>query len=439
MYSRFESYLKQKCNAGSENKFILAVSGGIDSVVMLDLFSQTGYKCKIAHCNFHLRGSESDGDEKFVRDLENKYGIPVLVKNFDTRKYASDKGISIQMAARDLRYNWFRELTMDEGSLLVSAHNLGDQIETFFINLARGTGIRGLSGIKARNGDIIRPLLWAERELIEAYALKNDIKWREDSSNSSLKYTRNKIRHEVIPLFKSINPAFADTMQMNLKKLRDVEKIYLDEAEIKKRYLLIHEEDIWKINIPSLLKEKNYKIWLYEMLQEFGFSAGSVDDLCLSLMRHESGKIFYSDEYRLVKDREYLIIELKQDEEIRRYYIEEGQDKMDDPLPLEIQKIDISEFHLERSNTIAQLDFDKLHFPLIIRKWQAGDYFMPLGMQNLKKLSDFFIDQKMSIPEKEKTWIMTSGKHIVWVIGQRIDERFKVGKDTEMVVRIKLN
>ena len=420
-------------------KIIIAVSGGIDSVVMLDLFSKSDYECMVAHCNFNLRGNESLEDEGFVKSLENKYGIPVHSKSFDTKKYAEENKISIQMAARDLRYDWFEELlSQHQFDSIATAHNLNDQVETFFINLARGTGIKGLSGIKERYGNLIRPLLWASRDQIREYADTNNLEWREDSSNSSMKYTRNKIRHEILPLLKVINPAFSETMQLNLKKLRDVEKIYLTELDVKKRYLLIPDEKSSKIHIPSLLKEKNYRVWLYEILQEYGFTSGTVDDISLALRKKESGKKFYSEKYRVIKDREYLIIGERLESDSRRFYIEDGQKEISKPIAMEIEELDKADFKHEKSLKTAQLDYDKVSFPLIIRKWEKGDYFMPLGMQNLKKVSDFFIDQKMSIPEKEKTWLLANGKHIVWVIGQRIDERFKITDETEIVLRIRL-
>lgn len=439
MVNRFEDRLKNLCKIFPRDKILLTVSGGIDSIVMLDLFSKCSNKIAIAHCNFNLRNEESDADEKFVQKLGEKYSLPVYLKKFDTLNYADDNKLSIQMAARDLRYQWFEELRIETGfNFIATAHTMDDQVETFFINLSRGTGIKGLTGIKASTGNIIRPLLWAERAEILEYATQNQLNWREDSSNSSSKYLRNKIRHEIIPLFKDINPGFSDTMKMNIQRLKEVEKVFDGEAENKKKKLLIKDGKMWKISIKDLLEEKNARIWLYEILQGFGFVSATIDDLFQSLIKSESGKLFFSEKYRIVKDREYLILDTLEVETMHRYYIEEGQENISEPIRLHLKQIPNVEFEMKKSNLIAQLDYDRLIFPLIIRKWNIGDYFMPLGMNNLKKLSDFFIDQKLSIPEKEKTWLLTSGKHIVWVIGMRIDERYKVKEGTEMVLSLEL-
>ncbi len=437
MLNEFKIFLADSCKFQTGQKTLLTVSGGIDSVVMLDLFSRAKLEGIIAHCNFKLRSDESDGDEEFVRQLENRYFYKVIVKEFDTIAFAKENKISIQMAARQLRYEWFSELKKSNScDYIATAHNKDDQIETFFINLSRGTGIKGLSGIKAKSNDVIRPILWSERNEIVKYAKERGLAWREDSSNSSIKYLRNKIRHEIIPLFHEINPGFADTMAENISKLDNVREFYSELIDLKKQTLLKQMEDSWELLLKDIINDSNRELILYEILQDFNFSSTVVKDIIQSINNNESGKIYYSNNYRIVKDRGSLIIEKKKEKSSQRYYIDEEDIKLSKPINLSFSQVKIEDFSLIKSNSIAQLDIDKLSFPLILRKWQQGDYFKPLGMENLKKLSDFFIDNKLSIPEKEKVWILTSGKEIVWIIGHRIDERFKVSAKTEVVLKI---
>lgn len=437
MIENFQTFLNQECQLDPGQKILLAVSGGIDSMVMLDLFSKLEYHLIIAHCNFKLRAKESDEDCEFVKNLESSYNIIVHTKEFDTIEFAEENKISIQMAARQLRYDWFAELKDKLGfDLIATAHNKDDNLETFFINLSRGTGIKGLSGIKAISKDLLRPLLWAERNEILNYANFNDIKWREDSSNRSTKYLRNKLRHEIIPLFKEINPGFATTMSENMNKLQEVNDIYCHELDLKKKYLMSEEDHTFYISVEELCKEDHKKAILYEILHEFNFTASVVDDILISLENKDSGKLFYSQDYRLVKDRDQLIIEKILEQEIQRFYIDEDQYEVNAPIKLTLESYPSSEFQIIPESNVAQLDYDKINFPLIIRKWEKGDYFRPFGMTGMKKLSDFFINIKLSIPEKEKLWILASGKQIVWIIGHRIDDRYKVSSETEMVLRI---
>ncbi|MCF8391289.1 MAG: tRNA lysidine(34) synthetase TilS [Bacteroidales bacterium] len=437
MLESLKTFLLQECLLQENQKILLTVSGGIDSMVMLDLFSKLDYSFSIAHCNFKLRGGESDADCDFVKSQENRYQVEVNVKEFDTEVFAQENKISIQMAARQLRYEWFSELKNELGyDLIATAHNLDDKLETFFINLSRGTGIKGLTGIKAKSNDLIRPLLWAGRNDILDYANINDIPWREDSSNSSTKYLRNKLRHDIIPLFKELNPGFLKTMAENMAKLQEAADIYIHEINKKKLSLLEKRGPYYYISADSLCSEDHYRVILYEILQDFGFSTTIVDDIMVSLKNNESGKIFFSPDYRLVKDRDQLIIEEISDSARQRFYIDEGQEEINVPLMLTFESYPVSEFQIIPEATVAQLDYDKLEFPLILRRWEKGDYFRPLGMQGMKKLSDFFINSKLSIPEKEKLWILASGNQIVWIIGHRIDDRYKVTSEAEMVLRI---
>jgi tRNA(Ile)-lysidine synthase len=422
----------------AEDRVILAVSGGIDSMVMAELFLKLEIEILIAHCNFKLRGKESDEEEKFVRDYCTKKAIPLQVKVFDTLEHGSEKGISIQMAARELRYDWFDERRNQTGfNYIATAHNLDDQIETFFINLSRGTGIRGLTGIALKSGAILRPLVHFSRNEIHKYAVDNSISWREDSSNSSVKYKRNKIRHELLPLFRVLNPSFDRSMEENIKKLSMVRDIYDQYIELRKDLFLRRTKDSYEIDIELIEKEEFGEAVLYEILSDFNFNPATIKDVWNSL-QSTPGKKFYSDSHRLVKDRKKLIIDLLREPYPERYYIEENQKQVEKPLNLLLERADPNDFIIPPYPDIACLDADLLDFPLILRKWKPGDFFHPLGMLNSKKLSDFFVDNKFSLHQKENTWLLCSGQEVAWVVGYRIDERFKITKDTSEILKITL-
>ncbi len=418
------------------NKIILAVSGGIDSMVMTDLFSALDNELIVAHCNFRLRGHESDEDEEFVKDICVNNDLTFISKKFDTLSYAEENKISVQMAARDLRYNWFDELRLENAfDYVATAHNLDDQVETFFINLCRGTGIRGLTGISSKNGYLIRPLSHFTREEIEIYASQNEIKWREDSSNISEKYIRNRIRHKVLPLMKEINPSFSKTMEGNINNLSRVQSIYINYIDDKKELILRRTGNYYSISIQSLLKEEFSQSVLYEILADLNFSPSSIKDIWESLWA-SPGKKFYSGTHRLIKDREDLIIEVYKEPDDKKYYIDQDQKEVSHPIKLSLESAEAGTLSIPPYPDVACLDAEKLSFPLIIRKWHPGDYFQPLGMQNSKKLSDFFVDNKFSIPQKENTWLLCSGQDIAWVIGYRIDNRFRITNNSHKVLKI---
>ncbi len=439
MISRFSSFQKSNKLWYPKDRIVFAVSGGVDSSVMLNLFVQAGIEGIIAHCNFNLRESESDKDEIFVKSLGEKYDIPVLTTTFNTREYAKNNGISLQMAARDLRYDWFEEIRVQNGcDFIATAHNKNDLTETFFINLVRGSGIRGLTGIKEKSGRLIRPLLFAGRDEILEFAVQRGLEWREDSSNASQKYARNKIRHAIVPSCREINPRFDDIMIENMKRLRAVEDVFTEILEEKKKQLLIRDKNSMRISIQEIVDGTSSETWLYEILKDFGFSQAVIRDIGGNL-HSRSGKMFYSLSHRLIKDRSDLIIEPLREEQSRKYYIENPLEAIDYPIRLDMSIEEIPNgFRIPPSPDTAWLDLDKLIFPLIIRKWEKGDYFQPLGMKNMKKLSDFFIDNKLSISQKEQTWILTSEKNIVWVMGLRIDERFKISPETKRSLRIRM-
>ncbi|OQX80583.1 MAG: tRNA lysidine(34) synthetase TilS [Bacteroidetes bacterium 4484_249] len=442
MLSEFNEYIINKNLFKKDNQILLAVSGGIDSVVMTELFGLAGFNYSIAHCNFGLRVEESDEDEKFVMNLAKKKKVNIFVKKFDTRKFASENKISIQMAARRLRLEWFELLIkQNHFSFYATAHHLNDQIETFFINLLRGTGITGLHGILPKQGNLIHPLLFCYREEIEKFAKENNLKFREDSSNIKTDYTRNKIRHKLIPVLKDINPAYAEIMNKNIFRLQQAEEIYKQQIRKASDKIIITDKDIVKISVSGLLKLKPLETYLFEIISAFGFNYSDINDIINSL-KSTSGKVFFSATHRIIKDREYLLIEETGEEENLTqsdFLIQANDSFIEQPIQLKISRYKKPvEFIASGNRNIAFLDADKLEFPLQIRKWEKGDYFYPLGMNNKKLLSDFFIDNKFTIPEKEKTWIIISSGKIVWIAGHRIDDRFKITDKTKEILRIEV-
>ncbi|WP_369753602.1 tRNA lysidine(34) synthetase TilS [Flavobacterium sp. WC2409] len=416
-------------------KLFLATSGGLDSMVMAHLFQQLDYKIALAHCNFQLRGVESFGDQKFVQDFAEANDIPVFITQFDTQAFAKDYKLSTQVAARDLRYNWFYELLETENyDYILTAHHADDNIETFLINLSRGTGLEGLTGIPAENGNIIRPLLLFSREEIAHYAEENKIEWREDSSNASDKYLRNKIRHDLVPLLKELNPHFIESFQKTQSYLQESAAMVEDASIMVYQQVVRQEEDEMHFNLNQLKRLPNYKSYLYQWLHEFGFSAW--DDV-YDLVDSQSGKQIFSSEFRLLKDRDSLILSpINFETENEEYCIEKGVQDVKIPLNLSFCKVDDISIS---SNTAIFVDEDKLHYPLSLRRWKEGDNFQPFGMEGkTKKLSKFFKDEKFSLLEKENCWILWSGDSIVWVIGYRQDERFRINSTTQNILKIDL-
>ncbi len=438
MLVRFREYIEKESICGSDVQILIAVSGGIDSVALLNLFEEAGYNIAVAHCNFQLRGEESDADAAFVASLANEKSIKFYRKNFNTEEVARERGNSIQMAARDLRYAWFEEVRNKEKyDLIACAHNLDDVLETFFINLSRGTGIRGLSGIPSKAGKIVRPLLFASREEIIDYAEKKGIIYREDSSNASEKYLRNKIRHKLLPLFEDQNPSFRKSLMETITKLSETEKIFSEQMDKLKNELMVLKNDQVLIPIEKLEKLRPQKTVLYEILAQYNFGSSTLEDIINSLDA-PPGKQFFSHSHRLVKDRKELIITPLKEKENRKYYIELEQGQIYDPMDLEWVIIEHSEkFDIPKDPNIACLDLNLLNFPLILRHWQEGDYFQPLGMQGMKKMSDFLIDEKVSIPDKENIWLLAMGQKIVWILGYRIDNKFRITDKTRQILMFK--
>ncbi|MFO7615121.1 MAG: tRNA lysidine(34) synthetase TilS [Bacteroidales bacterium] len=443
MLHEFIDHINRENLFHKENKILLAVSGGLDSVVMTDLFHQTGYSFGMAHVNFTLRGAESDRDERFVRDMAEKYQAPSHFVRFDTKHYARKNKLSVQMAARRLRYDWFSQLAAETGyDAVATAHHHDDQIETFLINLTRGTGIAGLHGILSRQGLIIRPLLFASRSQLEAYALDRNLGYANDSSNASLKYARNRIRHKVIPELEKINPAFRQEFARTILNIREAETIFRSVIEDKRKNLLIPHGTGYRIPLRLLKQMNPLRTWLFELLYPFDFSVPVITDI-LNALGEAPGKLFYSPAYRLVIDREYLLIDpIRNEERLPKdagsYPVYLSRQSIDFPVKLVLTIHDAKGFQIAAHSYTACFDMSKLIFPMTVRKWRRGDSFCPLGMTGRKKLSDFFTDQKFSIPQKERTWLLCSGNDIVWIIGYRIDDRYKITGQTQQVLQVDL-
>jgi len=437
--NRFLKYILQKQLFDKEDKLLVAVSGGIDSVVLLHLLLELKFDVAIAHCNFLLRGSESDEDEKFVRALVLKYEVEIFVKKCDAGKYASQKKISIQESARELRYNWFEELVMQQGfSKLVVGHHFDDNLETFFINFSRGSGLSGLRGIPLENNNIVRPLMFASREQIEMYATENNLNFREDSSNKSDKYLRNNLRHNVIPSLKTALNDSVTGMEKSLEYLAEDEMLFEQLMDEKRNELIEEGESQIVIDKKKLQALSPLKVWLFYLLKPFGFPRGLTDEIAVAIEENKSGRQFFSPTHRLVTDRKKLFLNLlDENHELEEYFIEEGEVEILEPVHLRFSTLNISSgFKIDTNRFTAQLDYHKLEFPLTLRKWKTSDSFHPLGMKGSKLLSDFFIDNKLSIPEKENTWLLVSGSQIVWVVGMRISDKFKVEKSSSTVLKI---
>ncbi|MEI6764206.1 MAG: tRNA lysidine(34) synthetase TilS [Bacteroidota bacterium] len=440
MIARLKEYIRSQQLFAVGQRVLLAVSGGIDSSVLAQLFHTAGFSYGIAHCNFQLRGKESDEDEKFVETMAGIYGVPFFCKRFDTLSYASKSGISTQMAARDLRYAWFTELLENENyRCIATAHHLDDQIETFFINMLRGSGISGLHGILSKQGTVIRPLLFAWRNDIEKHALKNQVPYREDQSNKESHYLRNKIRNKLLPLVKEICPEYRSILTTNIKQLRDAEIIY-NAAIAAASGIIIKKEDQFVIPVKQLLLLEPLRTYLFELLKPYNFSTSVVDDILKNIERG-SGKKFFSPTHRLISDREQLIITRLQIDELESvvFEIPEGAASIEHPLRLSMQRVWTGKnYQVQREKNIATLDKNKLIFPLVIRKWKTGDTFYPFGMKGKKKVSDYFTDHKFSLADKENVWLLCSGKDIVWIIGHRMDDRFKITTETKTGLKIKV-
>ena len=431
MLTKFQHHIKQNFPHLKDKKLLLAVSGGIDSMVLMHLFKQLNYDISIAHCNFQLRGKESDADEMLVKEICQDSYIPYFIEKFDTLEFAKENKLSIQLAARKLRYDWFQEIISLGFDYVLTAHHLDDNVETFLINFTRGTGLEGLTGIPAQNENVIRPLLPFSREEIENYAKEYNIQWREDSSNASDKYFRNKLRHNIVPTLKELNTGFLDSFQNTLHHLQQAESLVNDASKLVFEKVVKEKGNQLEIHLKPLLEFQNYKAYLYQWLKAFGFSAWN--DI-YDLVNTQSGKQVFSETHVLLKDREKLILsERKSINKSEVFIIESIESKVNIPLKLIFSRF--SGGKNVNANCIF-VDKDKIKFPLTIRKWQEGDYFYPAGMNGKKKLSKYFKDEKYSLLDKENQWLLCSEDQIIWVIGKRADHRFIATERTQQIIKI---
>lgn len=437
---KVELYIeKNKLLFLEKGKILVGVSGGRDSVALLDILIKLGYQCIVAHCNFHLRGEESDRDEKFVQQLSFNLNIPYYSVDFDTVNYAKQKNISIEMAARELRYSWFTSLAEKINAQAIAiAHHADDNVETLLMHLVRGTGLKGLTGISPKNGLIVRPLLCCSRNEINEYIKNNNLSFIEDSTNQSVDFQRNKIRLQVIPLLEEINPSVKKVLSESIERFSEINIFYENAIEKIKKQLLTVDNDQLKINIDLLCKQASPKTILFEILHPYGFNESIVQDIEKHL-HDESGKIFYSPTHYLIKDRKYLIISNKIKKNETTFFITENDSEISFPIHLSItRKKKEQNFVISKDNRIIQIDASLIQYPLTLRRWTYGDTFFPFGMNRQKKLSDFFVDQKLNLKQKAETWLLLSQNQIVWVVGLRLDNRFKITESTQEVLEIKM-
>ena len=437
MLNNFQNHINQNLSFLNKSRLLIAISGGLDSVVLTHLCHQLKLNIALAHCNFNLRGDESDGDEEFVLQLAEDLDLEVFIESFETEDYAKTYKLSTQMAARELRYNWFEELAEQLNfDFILTAHHADDNLETFLINLSRGTGLDGLMGIPEVNNKIVRPLLTFSREDIETYAKTNKLTWREDSSNASNKYLRNKLRHDVIPVLKEINPFLLQNFESTQNHLQDSKQIIEDAiVRIQKKAVYVDNDNVIKLSIKKLKKLSNPKAYLFELLKDFNFTEW--DDVT-NLLDAQSGKQVFSSTHRLLKDRDYLML-IENNSEETQESISISEDKKQLKTSFGTLFFDEADAIFDAQANVICVDKAKLKHPLILRKWEEGDFFYPSGMTGKKKLSKYFKDEKMSLIDKENTWLLCSEKDIVWVIGRRADNRFFATENTKQILKIELN
>lgn len=462
LLKRFVDYIQVEHLFAAKDTLLLAVSGGVDSVVLCELCSQAGYDFVIAHGNFQLRSAESERDEQFVRGLGKKYGKEVLVKRFDTTAYAARQKCSIQVAARELRYGWFEEILSRQSAVdnrqsdstisggkgtlhsvfpthILTAHHLDDNIETVLMKFLKGTGVAGLRGILPKQGKIVRPLLFAKKEELVQFAEAHQLAWVEDSSNAEDKYARNYLRRQVVPQLQHIYPEVVNNLAGNIARFREVEVLYHQSVELHKKKLLEYKGNEIHIPVLKLKRSTPLSTLVYEITKAYGFSSAQTPEI-VQLLESESGRYVASGSHRIIRNRQWLIIAPLAAAAASHIVIDEKDRDVSFAGGTIILK-PIEPAHLFTapvSAAIACLDARHLHYPLILRRWKAGDYFYPLGMQKKKKLARFLIDQKLSATAKEKVWVVESNKRIVWVVGMRIDDRFKITPATAHVVQLEI-
>jgi tRNA(Ile)-lysidine synthase len=436
---RFTDFIEQNKLFKSNNKVLAAVSGGMDSVLLVHLLHSAGISFGIAHCNFQLRGHESTRDYLFCQNLAQQFDVPFHSTSFDTLNYAASQKISTQMAARNLRYQWFEQVRQELGYTVTAlAHHQNDAIETILLNLTRGTGIAGLHGILAANGRVVRPMLFLNRDEIQNIIAENGIEYVEDSSNTSAKYARNKIRLEVVPKLKELNPGLEHTFQNNLERFREFELLLTQYVDKLKKDLFVVTGDEITLPLAAIKKLEPKRLLLFHLLQQFGVNETIVDDLISSLDKH-SGRVFETSDYRLYIDRDELII-TKTDWPVYRPIFMNVDDKTIHYGSYKLSVLHDDSALIVKDNPMAvSVDTALLIFPLTIRTWLQGDYFYPLGMKTRKKLSDFFINQKIPLHQKNEIPLIVNGNgELIWIGGYRLDERYKINGNTKKVTIFEL-
>jgi tRNA(Ile)-lysidine synthase len=439
LIQKLKDFIESKKLISQDQKVLIACSGGRDSVVLATGLKNLGYQISLAHCNFQLRGEDSYGDESFVKKLAHELDIPLYNIQFDTKAYATKHNLSTQMAARDLRYNWFQDIMATHNyQLLATAHHLDDHVETLLINMLRGTGLTGMHGIPVKRDHIIRPLLCASRADIDLYIEENHISYREDVTNSETKYMRNKIRHHILPVLEDLNPSYLNTFYKNSQQILAAEHILSEHIEDLKKKLFIKENGQIKVKISDLMTLNQKEDYLYYIFKDYEFSSDQLNDISQHL-EQQSGKIFESKKWTLLIDREFILIKEHTHTNNEQYTWDQLPEVINEPICIKLQKQPFNDkLVIDSIASVALIDFGKIQFPLKIRRWQQGDKFQPLGMKGKKLLSDYFVDKKMSRFEKENIWLLEAKNGIVWIINHRLDDRFKLTKETKEVLKIEL-
>ena len=437
MWRTVRSYIERNRLLSDDDRrpVLVGLSGGADSVALLSVLVRLGYACVALHCDFHLRGEESERDAAFARTFAESLGVPFYQTDFDTVAYAREHHLSIEMAARALRYAWFEETRERLGAQAIAvAHHRDDSVETVVMNLIRGTGIRGLTGIRPRNGFVVRPLLCVSRADIVAWLESQGVRYVTDSTNLSDAYTRNFIRLNVLPLLEKINPSVREAIARSAEHLSAVASVYAYEIARAREEVFVSEGCL---SIEALCRFPAPEAILYELLKEYGFSRWVSADV-FDALRKESGKVFYSKTHRLLKDRAYLwIVPLEREAEKTSFLLDPSREIYREPVGLTFRELLFTpDFQIEKNRRVAYFDADKLRFPLTLRKWREGDWFVPFGMKGRQKLSDYFSDHKFSRIEKEKAWLLCSGDAIIWLIGERADNRFRIDSGTKRVLAV---
>ncbi|UEG49068.1 tRNA lysidine(34) synthetase TilS [Ferruginibacter lapsinanis] len=450
---------KIKDHIAAENLFqpndrlLLAVSGGVDSVVLCEICKQAGYSFVIAHCNFNLRGADSERDEAFVKKLAEKYQVDFFVKHFDTVAIAKQQKKSIEEIARELRYEWFNELINDQrqgnnnahsiancqlpvARWILTAHHADDNIETVLMNFFRGTGVKGLRGILPKQNKIIRPMLSIRKNELRRFAQENGLEFVEDHTNAENDYTRNYFRNELIPAVKKVYPMAEENILQNIDRMIGVEMLYQQAVDLQIKKLIEQKGNEIHIPVLKLLKVSPLSTVMYEIIKDFGFTAHQTDEVIL-LLKSDTGKYIQSATHRAIKNRNWLIISPNKTIDAATILIESSNQQIDFSAgSITFRELSAETFQFLTDSNVALLDADKIKFPLLLRRWKQGDYFYPLGMQKKKKVSRFLIDQKLSLTQKENVWVIEMDKKIIWVVDMRIDDRFKINDKTKQALQL---